>query len=186
MTAFTAMSPTARPISQSGSRAKLAEIDVHADREKEQAEQKALEGIDGGLDRLAEFRLGEQQAGDEGAERHREAGHARRPRRLRRSRTASWPRTDRSCRLMRPDGTAACITDAADNDDHAEREWRRSSAPAMSVATTEPASPVPKMEMKSRSGATARSCASKVAKLARPALVFSRPLSGKQLDDDGG
>ena len=45
----------------------------------------------------------------------------------------------------------------------------------MSVAATDPASPVPKMEMKSRSGATARSCASKVAKLARPALVFNRP-----------
>src|SRR5207247_4892987 len=49
---------------------KLAEIDVHADREKEQAEQKALEGIDGGLDRLAKFSLGKQQAGDKGAKRH--------------------------------------------------------------------------------------------------------------------
>ena len=54
---------------------KLAEIDIHADREKEQAKQKALEGIDGGLDRLAEFRLGKQQAGHKGAKRHREAGH---------------------------------------------------------------------------------------------------------------
>lgn len=43
-----------------------------------------------------------------------------------------------------------------------------------SVATTEPDSLAPKMEIKSRRGATARSCASSVAKLARPALVLSR------------
>ncbi len=44
-----------------------------------------------------------------------------------------------------------------------------------SVPATEPDSPVPKIEMNSRSGATARSCASRIAKLARPAVVVSRP-----------
>ena len=72
---LTAMSPTAPPINHNGIAGKLAEIDVHADRKKEQAEQETLERIDGGLDRLAEFGLGEQQAGDEGAKRHREARH---------------------------------------------------------------------------------------------------------------
>ena len=43
------------------------------------------------------------------------------------------------------------------------------------MARTEPSSLMPEMEMKSSSGATARSCASSVAKLARPALVLSRP-----------
>ena len=46
---------------------------------------------------------------------------------------------------------------------------------SMRVPATEPASPAPKIEMNSRSGTTARSCASRIAKLARPALVFSRP-----------
>ena len=52
----------------------LAHVDVHADGEEENAEQQALERLDGRFDRLAVFGLGEQQAGDEGAERHRQAG----------------------------------------------------------------------------------------------------------------
>jgi hypothetical protein len=52
----------------------LAEIDVHSDREKEDAEQQTLEGRDRRFDRLAVFRLGEQEPGHEGAERHRQAG----------------------------------------------------------------------------------------------------------------
>ena len=67
--------PDGAPKQPNGIAGKLAEIDVHADRKKEQAEQETLERIDGGLDRLAEFGLGEQQAGDEGAKRHGEAGH---------------------------------------------------------------------------------------------------------------
>ncbi len=61
------MAPAKQPHRIAG---KLAEIDVHSDREKEQAEQETLEGIDGGLDRLAKFGLGKQQAGDKGAKRH--------------------------------------------------------------------------------------------------------------------
>ena len=51
----------------------LAHVDIHADGEEENAEQQALERLDGGLDRLAVFGLGEQQAGDESAERHGQA-----------------------------------------------------------------------------------------------------------------
>ena len=54
----------------------LAKIDVHADGEEEDAEQQALERLDGGLDGLAELGLGQQQSGHERAERHRQAGHA--------------------------------------------------------------------------------------------------------------
>ena len=54
------------------------------------------------------------------------------------------------------------------------------------VPATEPESPAPKIEMNSRSGATARSCASRIAKLARPALVFSRPCLESTSIDDGG
>ena len=66
--------PTTQASSQTGSRASSREVDVHADGEEEQAEQQALERLDGGLDGLAELGLGQQQAGDEGAERHGHAG----------------------------------------------------------------------------------------------------------------
>ena len=52
----------------------LAHIDAHADGEEEHAEQQALERLDRRLDGLAELGLGQQQAGDERAERHRQAG----------------------------------------------------------------------------------------------------------------
>ena len=46
-----------------------AEIEPGADRDEEQAEQQPLERLDRHLDLAAELGLGEQQAGDEGAER---------------------------------------------------------------------------------------------------------------------
>ena len=49
------------------------EIEFGADRDEEQAEQQALERLDRHLDLAAELGLGEQQPGDEGAERHRQA-----------------------------------------------------------------------------------------------------------------
>ena len=55
----------------------LAQVDAQADEEEEGAEQKALEGLDDGFDLAAELGFGEQQAGEKGAERHREAGEAR-------------------------------------------------------------------------------------------------------------
>ena len=75
MAAFTAISPATPREQPHRIAGQLAKVDVHADGEEEQAEQQALERIDGGLDRLAEFGLGQQQPGDEGAERHRQAGH---------------------------------------------------------------------------------------------------------------
>ena len=52
----------------------FAHVDIHADGEEENAEQQPLERLDGRLDRLAVFGFGKQQAGDEGAERHGQAG----------------------------------------------------------------------------------------------------------------
>ena len=54
-----------------------AEIDVHADREEEDAQQQAAERVDHRLDGAAVLGLRQQQAGDEGAERHRQAGIGR-------------------------------------------------------------------------------------------------------------
>src|SRR5208283_5894564 len=54
------------------------EIEPGADRHEEEAEQQALEGLHRHLDLAAELRLGEQQAGDEGAELHRESRGGRR------------------------------------------------------------------------------------------------------------
>lgn len=51
-----------------------AEIGGHADREEEEAEQQALEGLDVRLELVAVVGIGEQHAGGEGAERGREAG----------------------------------------------------------------------------------------------------------------
>ena len=108
---------------------KLAEIDVHADRKKEQAEQESLERIDGGLDRLAEFGLCQQQAGDEGAKRHREAGHGGghagcddHEQRGGHEQVAHADGCDQT--EQRPHHHAA------DDDDHAERDARRWRAPA--------------------------------------------------------
>ena len=52
----------------------FAHVDIHADGEEENAEQQSLERLDGGFDRLAVFGFGKKQPGDEGAERHRQAG----------------------------------------------------------------------------------------------------------------
>jgi hypothetical protein len=51
-----------------------AEIGGHADREEEEAEQQALEGLDVRLELVAVVGIGEEHAGGEGAERGREAG----------------------------------------------------------------------------------------------------------------
>jgi hypothetical protein len=52
-----------------------SEAQVHADRREEQPEQDALEGLDLGFQLVAEFGVRQQQAGEEGAERHRQAHH---------------------------------------------------------------------------------------------------------------
>ncbi len=57
-----------------GMRADEAVVDPHADRHEEQAEKQALERRDVDLDLVPVFRLGEQQAGQEGAELHRRPG----------------------------------------------------------------------------------------------------------------
>ena len=51
-----------------------AQVERHADGGEEQAEQQALERGDVGLDLVAVVGVGEQHAGDEGAERGREPG----------------------------------------------------------------------------------------------------------------
>ena len=51
-----------------------AEVDRHADRDEEQAQQQALERLDVGLQRVAILGAREQHAGQERAQRHRDAG----------------------------------------------------------------------------------------------------------------
>ena len=57
------------------------QVDMHADGEEEDSQQQAAEGINHRLDRAAVFGLGEEKAGNEGAQRHRQSGgggdHAR-------------------------------------------------------------------------------------------------------------
>ena len=73
-----AIRPATEASSQNGSRASSRKSIAHADREEEDAEQQPLEGLDRRLDGLAELGLGQQQAGDEGAERHGKPGQRRR------------------------------------------------------------------------------------------------------------
>ena len=70
--ALTAISPTA--CTKIGDRIgdDRADVEPRADRNEEEAEQQALERLDRHFDLAPEFGLGEQQAGDEGAEPHRE------------------------------------------------------------------------------------------------------------------
>ena len=65
------------------------EIELQPDDEEEGAEQQALEGLDHRLDGAAVFGFGQHQPGDEGAERHRDAGEVRGGGRCRR-RSAGW------------------------------------------------------------------------------------------------
>ena len=73
----TATFTTSRPATTQGDDQRLleqqAEVGRHADRDEEQAEQQALERLDVGLELVAVLAVGEQHAGEEGAERHRQA-----------------------------------------------------------------------------------------------------------------
>jgi hypothetical protein len=52
-------------------------VELHADGDEEQAQQHVVEGPDVGLDLVLVFGLGDQHAGDEGAQRQRQARHVR-------------------------------------------------------------------------------------------------------------
>ncbi|MDT4847082.1 hypothetical protein FQZ97_811290 [compost metagenome] len=56
-----------------------AEVGGHAHADEEQAEQQTLEGLDLGFEFVAVFGVGQQQAGDEGAERHGHPGQLHQP-----------------------------------------------------------------------------------------------------------
>ena len=71
---LTAIKPDDRGGEQQRFAQQFAHVDVHADGEEENAEQQSLERLDSRFDRLAVFGLGEQQPGNEGAERHGQAG----------------------------------------------------------------------------------------------------------------
>ena len=77
-------SPSDRPRTiQPTCAATTREIDARADRDEEDAEQQSLERLEVDLDVMPVLGLAEQQAGEERAERHRQAGragHARRQR----------------------------------------------------------------------------------------------------------
>ena len=57
----------------------LAEVDAHADGDEEQAEQQALERFDLRLEFVAEFGIGQQHAGEESAQAHRQAAELHQP-----------------------------------------------------------------------------------------------------------
>ena len=122
--ALMAIRPTTRGQQPQRLARQLAEVDVHADGEEEEAEQQALERLDGGLDRLAELGLGQQQPGDEGAERHRQAGQT--------AATTALPTitnrvaaTNSSLRLGGGDqAEQRPQQQAADDDDDADRQRR--------------------------------------------------------------
>jgi hypothetical protein len=69
--------PHTAAASHSGASIDLARVHAHPDRHEEQAHEQALEGLDHQLDFVPELGLGQQQAGDQGAERHRQAGSGR-------------------------------------------------------------------------------------------------------------
>ena len=182
---FAAIRPTTQPASSSGSPTSFAEIDLHADGEEEDAEQQRLERLDGRLDRLAVFGFGEQQAGDESAERHRQAGligdHAGADDDEQHGGDEQVARArGRDQTKQRPH------QHAAENDDHRERDrggnqarWRGSRAPN----APEPAA---RMETNTRIGMTARSCASSTEKLVRPTLGGQPLLLGEEFEHDRG
>ena len=62
-----------QPQHQQRLRQQYAEIDRHADRDEKQAEQQTLERLQVGFQRVPVFGIGQQHAGQEGAERHRHA-----------------------------------------------------------------------------------------------------------------
>ena len=55
----------------------VGDVEAHADGEEEHAEQEALERFDRRLDGAVILGLGQQQSGDESAQRHRQAGGGR-------------------------------------------------------------------------------------------------------------
>ena len=71
--AFNAISPSATPSTARGMRAKQREIGAHPDRHEEEPHQQPLERLDVGFELVAELGIGEQHAGEERAERHRQA-----------------------------------------------------------------------------------------------------------------
>ena len=75
MASFTATSTTPPSTTRGASAAMSRKIEAHADGDQEHAEQQAFERVDGDLDLAAEFGLGQQQAGDQRAEFHRQADH---------------------------------------------------------------------------------------------------------------
>ena len=71
--ALIAISASAMPITNKRPLGDRAEIEHHADREEEQAEQDRAERLDVGLELVPVGRIGEHHAGDERAERGRQA-----------------------------------------------------------------------------------------------------------------
>ena len=74
VTSFSTSSPASSAAIVPGRASQQAEVDRHADGDEEEAEQQALERLDVGLERVAVLGAREQHAGEERAERHRDAG----------------------------------------------------------------------------------------------------------------
>ncbi len=105
------------------------DVERHADADEEESEQEALERLDLRFDLVAVFRIGEQHAGEERAERHRDADEIHEPRRAdhdqQRGRREHFGRAGaRSRAEHRTQQIAAADDDDRDRDDHAQRRER--------------------------------------------------------------
>ena len=170
---LTATRPSTAPPRSSGFAASAGMSMLMPTREEEDAEEEAAEGIDRRLDRAAKLRFREQEPGDEGAERHREP-HGR-------GQEAAADGDEERCGneelrvLARGDETKERLqSNRADDHDQRDRERRLAERPQRADWRSNSCWPGPRMVTSSSSGTTARSCSSRIEKLARPVAVLRR------------
>ena len=159
--------------SRAGSEPRRPDVRGHAHRDEEQAEQQALEGLEVGLQLVAELAVGEQHAGEEGAERHREAGQVREQRGAddRQERGRGEHLAHLHARHQ-PQRRAQHQPPAADDDDGDDRDELRERQPQGTVRRPVRAAATSSGSSAS-TGSTARSWNSRMPKAARPCCVFS-------------
>jgi hypothetical protein len=147
-----------------------AEVELHADGDEEEAEQDVVERPDVGLDLVLELGLGDQHAGDEGAERARETRHLGQPRQP--ERDEEQVEDEQLLALPAHDQRQP----PAHDDAAADQQTARSAA-AFSVATASSRSSTsgvePSAGMITSSGTTARSWNRSTAMTRRPCSLSS-------------
>ena len=179
----------AAPTQQHADELRLAhdhlDVERHADADEEQPEQQALERLDLRLDLVAVFRVGEQHAGEERAERHRDAGELHQPRgadhdqQRRRGEHLGRARA-RGRAEHRAQQVAAADHDGGDrrDDAHGARaRRRRGSSVGCAIAST---------GISARIGIAATSWNSRIAKPSRPCAVWQLLALAQDLQADRG